>query len=76
MEVYIDDMFVKSLKKEDHIQHLEECFDILNQYQMKLHLAKCTFRVPFGNSLVTYLTTPHVLSKPEVDEKFYLYVLV
>ena len=36
MEVYIDDMLVKSLRKEDHIQYLEECFEILNQYQMKL----------------------------------------
>jgi len=53
MEVYINDMLVKSLKKEDHIQHLEECFEILNQYQVKLNPAKCTFGVPSGNSLVT-----------------------
>jgi len=46
MEVYIDDMLVKSLKKEDHVKHLEECFAILNQYQMKLNPAKCTFGVP------------------------------
>jgi len=51
MEVYIDNMLVKSLKKEDHIRHLKECFEILNQYQMKLNLAKCTFRVPSGEFL-------------------------
>ncbi|KAG7532877.1 Integrase catalytic core [Arabidopsis thaliana x Arabidopsis arenosa] len=68
MEVYIDDMLVKSLKKEDHIKHLEECFDFLNRYQMKLNPAKCTFGVPSGEFLV--------LSKPEVDEKLYLYVSV
>ena len=28
MEVYIDDMLVKSLKKEDDVKHLEECFVI------------------------------------------------
>jgi len=84
MEVYIDDMLVKSLKKEDHIQHLKECFEILNRYQMKLNPAKCTFGVPSGDErceeafgqLKAYLTTPHVLSKPEVDEKLYLYVSV
>ena len=46
MEVYIDDRLVKSLKKEDHIKHLEECFTILNPYRMKLNPAKCTFGVP------------------------------
>jgi len=51
MEVYIDDMLVKSLKKEDHVKHLEECFEILNQYQMKLNPAKCTFGVPSGEFL-------------------------
>ncbi|KAG7552744.1 Retrotransposon gag domain [Arabidopsis thaliana x Arabidopsis arenosa] len=154
MEVYIDDMLVKSLKKEDHIKHLEECFEILNRYQMKLNPAKCTFGVPSGEflgyivtkrgieanpnqinaflnmpspknfkevqrltgriaalnrfisrstdkslpfyqilkgnkgflwdekceeafgQLKAYLTTPPVLSKPEVDEKLYLYVSV
>ncbi|KAG7532870.1 Ribonuclease H domain [Arabidopsis thaliana x Arabidopsis arenosa] len=154
MEVYIDDMLVKSLRKEDHIKHLEECFEILNRYQMKLNPAKCTFGVPSGEflgyivtkrgieanpnqinaflnmpspknfkevqrltgriaalnrfisrstdkslpfyqilkgnkgflwdekceeafgQLKAYLTTPPVLSKPEVDEKLYLYVSV
>jgi len=46
MEVYKDDMLVKLLKKKDHIKHLEECFEILNQYQMKLNPTKCTFGVP------------------------------
>jgi len=149
MEVYIDDMLVKSLKKKDHVKHLEECFEILNQYKMKLNPAKCTGEflgyivtkrgieanlnqinaflnmssprnfeevqrltgrivalncfisrstnksLPFyqflkGNKgflwdekceeafgqLKAYLTTPPVLSKPEVDEKLDLYVSV
>jgi len=56
MEVYIDDMLVKSLKKEDHVKHLEECFAILNQYQMKLNLAKCTFGVP-SREFLGYIVT-------------------
>ncbi|KAF8093704.1 hypothetical protein N665_0380s0024 [Sinapis alba] len=37
MEVYIDDMLVKSLVAKDHIRHLSECFDTLNKYRMKLN---------------------------------------
>ncbi|CAE5959424.1 unnamed protein product [Arabidopsis arenosa] len=154
MEVYIDDMLVKSLKKSEHITHLEQCFKILNEFGMKLNPAKCSFGVPSGEflgyivtergieanpnhinafltmpspknikevqrligriaalnrfiskstdkclpfyqilkgntkfwwddqceaafgQLKTYLTTPPVLSKPESDEKLYLYISV
>ena len=36
MEVYVDDMLVKSEKEVDHIRHLQRCFDILRKYHMKL----------------------------------------
>ncbi|XP_024016302.1 uncharacterized protein LOC112089777 [Eutrema salsugineum] len=52
MEVYIDDMVVKSLHAKDHISHLSTCFDILNEYGMKLNPAKCTFGVTAGEFLV------------------------
>ncbi|XP_019241237.1 PREDICTED: uncharacterized protein LOC109221230 [Nicotiana attenuata] len=45
MEVYIDDMLVKSAKKEDHIDHLKEAFEILRKYGMKLNPGKCAFGV-------------------------------
>nr|XP_016471098.1 PREDICTED: RNA-directed DNA polymerase homolog [Nicotiana tabacum] len=45
MEVYIDNMLVKSEKKEDHIGHLKEAFKILRQYGMKLNPEKCAFGV-------------------------------
>ena len=45
MEVYIDDMLVKSKKAEDHIKHLDEMFKILRKYQMKLNPQKCAFGV-------------------------------
>ncbi|KAL5537530.1 hypothetical protein UlMin_042831 [Ulmus minor] len=37
MEVYVDDMLVKSLKTEEHIQNLKETFEILRRYKMKLN---------------------------------------
>ena len=45
MEVYIDDMLVKSTTTELHIAHLSEAFQILKEYNMKLNLGKCAFEV-------------------------------
>ena len=45
MEVYIDDMLVKSTTAELHIALLAEAFKILRNYNMKLNLAKCAFGV-------------------------------
>ena len=45
MEVYIDDMLVKSTVAKSHIAHLSEAFQILRNYNMKLNPAKCAFDV-------------------------------
>ena len=45
IEVYIDEMLVKSVKAELHITHLAEAFQVLKSYNMKLNLAKCAFGV-------------------------------
>ena len=45
MEVYIDDMLVKSTTVELHITHLFEAFQILREYNTKLNPAKCAFEV-------------------------------
>ncbi|XP_074337138.1 uncharacterized protein LOC141674311 [Apium graveolens] len=41
MEVYVDNMLVKSKKAEDHIADLAEMFHIMRKYRMKLNLQKC-----------------------------------
>ena len=48
MEVYIDDMLVKSTKSDLNITHLSEAFQILRNYNMKLNPAKCAFGVSAG----------------------------
>ena len=48
MEVYIDDILVKSTMVELHIAHLVEAFLILKEYNMKLNPAKCAFGVSAG----------------------------
>lgn len=47
MEVYVDDMLVKSLQAEDHLAHLSEMFDILHKYRMKVNPNKCTFDLEY-----------------------------
>ena len=45
MEVYIDDMLVKSKERPDHAGHLQEAFELLKAYGMKLNPTKCAFGV-------------------------------
>ena len=51
IEVYVDDMLVKSKTAADHVAHLSGTFVILRRYRMKLNLLKCTFRVASGKFL-------------------------
>ncbi|XP_048611602.1 uncharacterized protein LOC125585924 [Brassica napus] len=46
MEVYIDDMLVKSLKADDHLKNLRDCFKILNDYEMKLNPISAILDLP------------------------------
>ena len=48
MEVYIDDMLVKSKERPDHAGHLKEAFELLRAYGMKLNPSKCAFGVSAG----------------------------
>ena len=45
VQVYMDDMLVKSIREDDHLDDLKETFDTLCSYNMKLNLKKCSFGV-------------------------------
>ena len=45
MEVYVDNMLVKSKKAKQHLDDLRETVDILRKYQMRLNPVKCVFGV-------------------------------
>ena len=45
MQVYIDDMLVKSIQEDDHLSDLQENFDTFRSYNMELNPNKCVFRV-------------------------------
>ena len=51
VQVYVDDMLMKSLREDDHLDDLWETFDTLQSYNMKLNLNKCALGVTAGKFL-------------------------
>ncbi|CAL2247008.1 unnamed protein product [Prunus armeniaca] len=51
MEVYVNDMLVKSRTADQHIPNLPAMFTILKQYRMQLNPTKCAFGVASGKFL-------------------------
>ncbi|XP_070020346.1 uncharacterized protein [Nicotiana sylvestris] len=51
IEVYMDDMIIKSRKQSDHINDLRKFCQRLCRYNLKLNPAKCVFGVPLGKLL-------------------------
>jgi hypothetical protein len=51
LEVYVDDIMTKSQKSGSLISDLEETFNNLWWFNIKLNPEKCTFRVPWGKLL-------------------------
>ena len=65
VEVYIDDMLVKSPTAKLHIAHLSEAFQILRKYNMKLNPAKCAFGVSVGKFLGFIVNNRGIEANPE-----------
>ena len=51
VEVYVDDMIVKSKDNEPHIPTLRKFFERIQFYKLRLNPKKCTFGVTFGKLL-------------------------
>jgi hypothetical protein len=51
IEVYVDDMIVKSVTEEEHVEYLLKMFQRLRKYQLRLNPNKCTFGVRSGKLL-------------------------
>ena len=51
VEVYVDDILVKSREEEGHLDDLKGTFDKLRQYSIKLNPTKCAFGVSLGKFL-------------------------
>ncbi|RVW56783.1 Retrovirus-related Pol polyprotein from transposon 17.6 [Vitis vinifera] len=51
VEVYVDDMIVKSRGRSDHLAALERFFERIRQFRLRLNPKKCTFGVTSGKLL-------------------------
>ena len=45
MEVYINDIVIKTRIRFEHLLYLEEAFNLMCKYDMKLNTLKCALRV-------------------------------
>jgi hypothetical protein len=61
----VDDIVVKSLKKETLLDDLKETFANLRTYQMKLNPDKCVFGVPAGKLLGFLVSERGIEANPD-----------
>ena len=65
MEMYVDDMLVKSKEELAYLDNLKETFTTLKQYQMKLNPSKCAFGVASGKFLGFMVFQKGIEANPE-----------
>ncbi|KAI5345228.1 hypothetical protein L3X38_013105 [Prunus dulcis] len=70
MEVYVDDMLVKSRTADQHIPNLSAMFTILKQYKMRLNPTKCAFGVASGEFLGFMISQRGIEANPEKIQAF------
>ena len=64
VEVYINDIVVKSKTREDHTHHLQKVFHLLRRYDMNLNPSKCAFGVSVGKFLGFMVTQRGIKVSP------------
>ena len=65
IEVYIDDMVVKSKVVSEHVRDLEVIFGILRKHKLRLNASKCSFGVESGKFLGYMVTHRGIEVSPE-----------
>ncbi|GAU48076.1 hypothetical protein TSUD_81360 [Trifolium subterraneum] len=73
LEVYMDDMIVKSEEEIDHTIHLKRVFDQARKFNMRFNPEKCTFGVKAGKFLGFYLTERGIEANPDKCRAFFDY---
>ena len=65
IEVYIDDMVVKSKVASDHVEDLTNIFEILREHKLRLNASKCSFGVGSGKFLGYMVTHRGIEVNPD-----------
>ena len=61
----MDDMLVRSLDVQKHLDDLQETFDTLRRYNMKLNSSKCSFGVSLGKFLGFMVSHKGIEANPD-----------
>ena len=64
VEVYINDMVVKSKQEGRHIEDLQGTFEVLRQHKLRLNAEKCAFGVGAGKFLGYLITDQGIEVNP------------
>ena len=64
ISAYVDDVVVRSKKREDHISDLRETFANLRKHGLKLNSEKCVFGVRRGKLLGCMITERGIKANP------------
>lgn len=65
MEIYIDDMLVKSLTIDQHITNLFTMFNLLKNYNMRLNSTKYAFGVTSVKFLDFIISQTSIVTNPK-----------
>ena len=65
VQVYVDNMLMKSQREEDHLEDLKETFNTFRSYNMKLNLGKCAFGVTVGKFLEFMVSQKGIEANPD-----------
>ena len=58
IEIYIDNMVVKSKSESEHVNDLGDTFKIFRRHKLRLNASKCTFGVG-SRKFLGYMVTHH-----------------
>ncbi|GAU44271.1 hypothetical protein TSUD_133170 [Trifolium subterraneum] len=70
LEVYMDDMIVKSHEEVDHTVHLQRVFEQARKVHIRFNPEKCTFGIRAGKFLGFYLTERGIEANPNKCRAF------
>jgi hypothetical protein len=65
IEVYVDDIIIKTVKVDSLLDDLRETFANLDRYSIKLNPKKCSFGVPIGQLLGYLISERGIEGNPE-----------
>ena len=65
MEVYVDDMLIKTQTEDTLLSDMAQVFDTIRKHNMRLNPAKCTFAVEAGKFLGFMITQRGIEANPD-----------